>query len=133
MSDKPISRIYRGWSLTDLELMVEAVSMFIDKGERMAIAFYDDDKPITKDDMLLEENVKGRLDDKNDGLHIRRAFSGIKFTTQESALLNQLLEVFLVSMEEVEAKIHKQNSEIAKKFLPNLMDDIYKLLEDEGK
>ena len=133
MSDKPISRIYRGWSLADLELMVEAVSMFIERGERMAIAFYDNDKPITKDDMLLEENVKERLDNENDGLHIRRAFSGIKFTMHESALLNQLLEVFLVSMEEVEAKIHKQNSEIAKKFLPDLMDDIYKLLDDEGK
>jgi len=133
MTKKPSSQIYRGFSLLDLELIVEAISMFIERGERMAISFYDGDKPLSKDQVNSEENIKERLENTDDGLHMRRDFSGIKFTPQEYALLNELLEVFLISMEEVEAKIHRQNSDIAKRVLPNLMDDIYKHLKDEGK
>jgi mannose-6-phosphate isomerase-like protein (cupin superfamily) len=135
MARKKITgQISKRFTLEEVTLIVEAISIFRDSNRRMTTGLFDKDgrmysdrrREALKTEELMELMASGEVE-------IRSVPMGSKFTTEEHDILEELWDVFVAGMGKIEDKIEQNINDTVEENISGVIDDLYTMLKGETK
>lgn len=125
-------QIGKRFTLEEVTLMVEAISVFKDANRRMSTGLFDKDGRIFSErrrrslgkDELTELMASGEIE-------LRNIPMGPKFTAEENDILEELWDVFVAGMAKIEDKIEQNITDEVEENIGSVIDDLYTMLKGE--
>ena len=118
------------FTVEQLEMLLEALSVYIDFGRRARTALFDSKNRMIPRRKLQE--LKGTDELANmlmsGEANVKWVPIGPKFSDVDSELAETLHELFLTGLGAVEEKIEKQNTKIAEENIDSVVDGLYEML-----
>jgi len=124
--------VSRRFTLEDITLLVEAISVFKDSNRRMSTGLFDKDgrmfserrRQTLKTEELMELIGSGEVE-------IRNIPMGREFTNEEHEALEILWNVFVAGMSRIEKRIEQNINTEVEESIGGVIDDLYTMLRDE--
>jgi hypothetical protein len=128
------AQISRRFSLEEVTLIVEALSIFKDANRRMSTGLFDKDgrmysnrrREALKTEDLMELMTNGEVE-------MRSVPMGSHFTTEEQNILEEMWDVFVAGLGKIEEKIEQNINQTAEENIDGVIDDLYTFLKGEAK
>jgi hypothetical protein len=129
---KVTAAVSRKFTLEDVTLMVEAISVFKDANRRMSTGLFDKDGRIFSErrrqslgkDELMELMASGEIE-------LRNIPMGPKLTEEEHYALETLWNVFMAGMTRIEKRIEQNIADEVEENIGSVIDDLYTMLKGE--
>ena len=131
---KITAQISRKFSLEEVTLIVEALSIFKDANRRMSTGLFDKDGRLYSNrrrEALKTEDLMELMG--NGEVEIRSIPMGSKFTVEESDILEEMWDVFVAGMGKIEDKIEQNITDTVEESIDGVIDDLYVMLKGETK
>jgi hypothetical protein len=126
--------ISKRFTIEEITLVIEAISVFKDANRRMSTGLFD------KDGRILSERRRQALDKdelmelmSNGEVEIRNIPMGPKFTTEEYDMLEGLWDSFLTGLGKIEERIEENINTEVEESIGGVIDDLYTMLKGEAK
>jgi len=135
MARKKITgQISKRFTLEEVTLIVEAISIFRDTNRRMTTGLFDKDgrmysnrrRDALNSEELMELMASGEV-------QLRSVPMGSKLTAEEHDILEELWDVFVAGMGKIEDKIEQNISDTVEENISGVIDDLYTMLKGETK
>jgi aspartyl-tRNA synthetase len=123
------------FTLAQLELLLEAVSIYSDFGRRGRTALFDSKNRMFSKKRLAELKGTQDLFDMlgNGEAQIKWVPIGPKFSEEDNQIIDNLHEMFLEGMGAVEEKIESHNTKVAEENIDSVVDGLYEMLRSDNE
>jgi hypothetical protein len=123
------------FTLAQLELLLEAVSIYSDFGRRGRTALFDSKNRMFSKKRLAELKDTQDLFDMlgNGEAQIKWVPIGPKFSEEDNQIIDNLHEMFLEGMGAVEEKIESHNTKVAEENIDSVVDGLYEMLRSDNE
>lgn len=123
------------FTLAQLELLLEAVSIYSDFGRRGRTALFDSKNRMFSKKRLAELKDTQDLFDMlgNGDAQIKWVPIGPKFSEEDNQIIDNLHEMFLEGMGAVEEKIEDHNTKVAEENIDSVVDGLYEMLRSDNE
>ena len=125
-------QIGKRFTLEEVTLIVEAISIFKDSNRRMATGVFDKDGRIyssRRREALGAEELMELM--SNGEVEIRNIPMGPRFTAEEHDILEELWDVFVTGMAKIEYRIEQNITDEVEGNIDSVIDDLYTMLKGE--
>lgn len=135
MDDKITVSTEHKFTLEQLEMLLEAVSMYIDFGRRARTALFDKkNRMISRKKLADTSNPEDFAQQVINGeIIIKWVPIGPKFTEEEVSIAEDIHEFLLTGLGTLEEKIEVRNTEIAEENIDSVVDSLYEMLKDNNE
>jgi hypothetical protein len=127
-------QISKRFTLDEINLIVEALSIYRDANRRMTTGIF------TKDGRMYSAKRRESISPEelmellSDGVvEIRFKPMGDQFTDEEQESLEELWNVFVAGLGKIEEKIENNINETVEESISGVIDDLYTMLKGEAK
>ena len=123
------------FTLAQLELLLEAVSIYSDFGRRGRTALFDSKNRMFSKKRLAELKDTQDLFDMlgNGEAQIKWVPIGPKFSEEDNQIIDNLHEMFLEGMGAGEEKIESHNTKVAEENIDSVVDGLYEMLRSDNE
>lgn len=123
------------FTLAQLELLLEAVSIYSDFGRRGRTALFDSKNRMFSKKRLAELKDTQDLFDMlgNGDAQIKWVPIGPKFSEEDNQIIDNLHDMFLEGMGAVEEKIENHNIQVAEENIDSVVDGLYEMLRSDNE
>jgi aspartyl-tRNA synthetase len=123
------------FTLAQLELLLEAVSIYSDFGRRGRTALFDSKNRMFSKKRLAELKDTQDLFDMlgNGDAQIKWVPIGPKFSEEDNQIIDNLHDMFLEGMGAVEEKIEEHNTKVAEENIDSVVDGLYEMLRSDNE
>ena len=125
-------QIGKRFTLEEVTLIVEAISIFRDANRRMSTGVFDKDGRIyssRRREALGAEELMELM--SNGEVEIRNIPMGPRFTAEEHDILEELWDVFVTGMAKIEYRIEQNITDEVEGNIDSVIDDLYTMLKGE--
>ena len=125
-------QISKRFTLEEVTLIIEAISIFRDANRRMTTGIFDKDGRIYSSRRREALGAEELMDLMTNGeVEIRNIPMGPKFTAEENDILEELWDVFVAGLGKIEEKIEQNINETVEGSIGGVIDDLYTMLKGE--
>ena len=125
-------QISKRFTLEEVTLIIEAISIFRDANRRMTTGIFDKDGRIYSSRRREALGAEELMDLMTNGeVEIRNIPMGPKFTAEENDILEELWDVFVAGMAKIEDKIEQNITDEVEENIGSVIDDLYTMLKGE--
>lgn len=123
------------FTIQQLEILLEAISIFSDFGRRGRTALFDSNNRMFSKKRLAElqdsEDLFNML--SRGEAHVKWVPIGPKFSLEDSKIVDDLHEMFLEGLGAVEEKIEEHNTKVAEENIDSVVDGLYEMLRSDNE
>lgn len=126
------AQISKRFTLEEVTLLIEAISVFKDSKRRMTTGIFDRDGRMYSDkrrEALKTENIMELM--SSGEIEIKSVPRGPKFTTEEQNCLEELWDVFIAGLARIENRIEHNITTEVEENIVGVIDDLYTMLKGE--
>ena len=125
-------QISKRFTLEEVTLIIEAISIFRDANRRMTTGIFDKDGRIYSSRRREALGAEELMDLMTNGeVEIRNIPMGPKFTAEENDILEELWDVFVAGLGKIEEKIEQNITDEVEENIGSVIDDLYTMLKGE--
>ena len=123
------------FTIEQLEILLEAISIYADFGRRGRTALFDSKNRMFSKKRLAELKDSEELFDMlgNGEAQVKWVPIGPRFSIAESKALDTLHEMFLEGLGAIEEKIEEHNTKVAEENIDSVVDGLYEMLRSEDE
>jgi hypothetical protein len=122
------------FSVDELDLICEALRLYVNGGRRMAVCIYESstNEPISQEaEFHLNKDILAGL--SNGEFYLHATPQGEEIQDHEIDIVEGLITMFASGMFVAEQKVELQVEEEVKAELPSLIDDLYEMFRNDPK
>lgn len=123
------------FTIQQLEILLEAISIFSDFGRRGRTALFDSNNRMFSKKRLAElqdsEDLFNML--SRGEAYVKWVPIGPKFSLEDSKIVDDLHEMFLEGLGAVEEKIEEHNTKVAEENIDSVVDGLYEMLRSDNE